>query len=200
MHKIYASLAITLCGLALANCGKKQGDTALPSFTKADSVTEMYLALQDSMLQTWNVMINDDNQKLKAMHNLLHELRITHPEEAEKFEIFEHRIDQLARSRYTQKSMSNTDVVEEYDFASNALVVELIADAESKSQFAYNTTLQRLVDHILLAERRINSYRMEYDSIVYTYNEFIESNKKYLTESDQSLSLEKKPLFQMVSE
>ncbi|HYF67997.1 MAG TPA: LemA family protein [Ohtaekwangia sp.] len=198
MHKIYSSLIITLCGLALANCGKKQGDATLPSFTKADSVTEMYLALQDSMLQTWNVMINDDNQKLKAMHNLLHELSITHPQEAEKFEIFEQRLDQLARSRYTQKSMSNTDVVEEYDFASNALVVELIADAESKPQFAYNTTLQRLVDQILRAERRINNYRMEYDNIVYTYNEFIDQNKNYLTEADQTL--EKKPVFEMVSE
>ncbi len=184
----------------LVNCGKKGHDTTeKPSFTKADSLTEFYLALQDSMHRTWNMMINDDNQKIKTMRNLLHELRVTHPEDSEKYNSLTERIDQLARLRYTQKSMANADVIVEYDEASVALIRELIAEAESKSQYAYNSTLQILVEQIQMSEERVQGFRQEYDSIVYTYNQFLDTNQKELSETED-VSLDKKPLFQMVSE
>ena len=73
--------AILSCPVSviLFNCGKK-GEMHQTTFTRADSLTDLYLSLQDSMLQSWNIMINDDNQKIKAMHNLLHELMITLPQ------------------------------------------------------------------------------------------------------------------------
>lgn len=186
--------------MALWNCGDRQAARQETTFTKVDSLTDFYLALQDSMLQSWNIMINDDNQKIKAMTNLLHELKVSHPEERELLSAYEERLDQLIRLRYTQKSMANADVVEEYDFASNSLVGELISITESKTEFAYNTTLQKLVDEIRAADQRVNNYRIDYDSIVTAYNHFLEKNKDYLTEIDQSSTPEKKPLFQMVSE
>jgi hypothetical protein len=78
---------------------------------------------------------------------------------------------------------------------------DLISEAESKSQFAYNSTLQILVEQIHGANERINVYRQEYDSIVHTYNQYVETNFNYLNESGEAASsLDKKPLFQMVSE
>ena len=198
MRNLSCSLLVLLTGILLIHCGEKP--TSDPSaFTRADSLTEHYLRLQDSLHHTWNVMINDDNNKLKAMQNLLHELHITHPEDAERLSQFEERLIQLHRMRYTQKSMSNSHVVEEYDFASNALVVELIAEAESRKEYSYNTTLQKLVDNILLADQRMMNYRYEYDSIGYVFNTFVENNKEFLGETDHALSLEKKPLFQIIS-
>jgi hypothetical protein len=147
------------------------------------------------------MMINDDNQKIKAMRNLLHELEVTHPEDKERYAGLAERIDQLTRLRYTQKSMSNIDVIIEYDEASRSLMRDLISEAESKSQFAYNSTLQILVEQIHGANERINVYRQEYDSIVHTYNQYVETNFNYLNESGEAASsLDKKPLFQMVSE
>jgi hypothetical protein len=46
----------------------------------------------------------------------------------------------------------------------------------------------------------MSGYREQYDSIVYTYNQFLESNMEHLTESEEGVPLNKKPLFQMVSE
>ena len=161
-------------GIVLVNCGKK-AEITHPTFTKADSLTDLYLSLQDSVLQSWNVMINDDNQKIKAMHNLLHELMITS----------------------NQKSMANEDLIEEYDFASNLLVTELITQAESKTEFAYNTTLQKLVEEIRVADQRVNLYREEYDAITFKYNTFLERNRNYLSEITQKDSIELRPLFQM---
>jgi hypothetical protein len=184
--------------LTFLSCSEqKQQDQ--PHFTKADSLTDTYLDLKDSMLETWNAMINDDNQKLKAMHHLLHELGVSDPSKKEELQAYQERLDQLVNSRYTQKTMENAHIIEEYDFASNSLVTELIALAEAQPQFAYNTTLQKLVESIRTADQRIENYRSDYDQIASDYNSFIEENKKFLHEMEED-TFEKKPLFQMVAE
>ena len=185
-------------GIVLLNCGKK-AEITHPAFTRADSLTDLYLSLQDSVLQSWNVMINDDNQKIKSMHDLLHELLIISSDERDQLTKYEEQLDQLTRLRYTQKSMGNADVIEEYDFASTTLVRELISLAESQTEYTKNTTLQKLVEDIRLADERVNNYREGYDLIVMQYNEFLESNKSFLQEANRDDSLEKKHLFQMVS-
>lgn len=186
-------------GIALFNCGKKAEITDA-TFTKADSLTDLYLSLQDSVLQSWNVMINDDNQKIKAMHNLLHELMITSSNQDDQLHAYEEQLDHLSDLRYNQKSMANEDLIEEYDFASNLLVTELITQAESKTEFAYNTTLQKLVEEIRVADQRVNLYREEYDAITFKYNTFLENNRNYLREITQKDSVELRPLFQMTYE
>src|SRR5688572_29661014 len=184
-----------------AICSCQEGTrTDQTRFTKVDSLTDTYLNLKDSMLHTWNAMINDDNQKIKAMNNLLHELIVSNPGQRNELKIYQDRLDRLVHSRYTQKSMENVDVIEEYDFASNSLVTELISLAESQTQFAYNTTMQKLVENIRTADQRMANYRQEYDEIAVQFNTFIESNKKWLTEIDPDSFMEKKPLFQMVAE
>jgi hypothetical protein len=166
-------------------------------FTKADSLADVYLNLQESLHVHWNVMINDDNEKIKAMNDLLHELMVTGTNEADLYNSYQERLRQLSRIRFTQKSMVNAHVVEEYDIASNSLIMDLIGAAESKREYTYNTTLQKLVDNILSADQRMIRFRAEYDSLVYAYNRFVNQNKDDLTEA--SLSLEPKPLFQITS-
>jgi len=145
-------------------------------------------------------MIHDDNEKIKAMHNLIHELMVSNPGKREELAAYEERLGQLERLRYTPKTMANNDVVEEYDFASNTLVAEIVALAESQAEFAYNSTLQKLTDKIREADQRMASYREDYDAIVVTYNAFLEKNKNYLHEIDENSSFEKRPMFQMVAD
>jgi hypothetical protein len=185
--------------MACFSC-KQKPKAELTLFTKADSLTDTYLALQDSMLQTWNIMINDDNRKIEAMHNLLHELMVGSPVDQEILKSYEERIENLKTNRYTQKTMAEAQLVEEYDFASNALVTELLSLAESQAQFPYNSTLQKLVDEIRLADQRVTNYREAYDLIAIRYNRFVEQNKQFMKEVDADSFMEKKPLFQMVAE
>lgn len=199
MRTIFSALLLPFYGVMLMNCSVKVTEDTKPAFTKTDSLTDCYLAYQDSMLQSWNVMINDDNQKIKSMHNLLHELIVTGTDERDKLEQFEEQLDQLERLRYTQKSMGNTDIIEEYDFASTALVQELISLTESRTEFAYNTTLQKLVDDIRLADQRVDGYREEYDLIATKFNRFLEKYHQDLKEITHKDSLEKKPLFRMAT-
>jgi molybdopterin converting factor small subunit len=202
MRTLLSGMVITSCAFVFWNCGNKEvtQEQTTTTFTRLDSLTDAYLGLQDSMLQAWNIMIHDDNQKIKAMHNLIHELMISSPEKSEELAIYEQRLDQLMRLRYTQKTMANADVVEEYDFASNSLISELLALAESQTEFNYNTTLQKLAEEINQADQRVNNYREEYDLIVASYNRFIEKNQKDIKDIDAHMSMEKRPMFQMVSE
>jgi septal ring factor EnvC (AmiA/AmiB activator) len=188
------------CSLfVVCSCDHKPKSEAV-KFTKLDSLTDEYLDLKDRMLETWNAMINDDNQKLEAMSNLLHELVVSNPQNREALKTFGDRLIQLRNSRYTQKTMANTHVVEEYDFASNSLVNELVSMAESQRQYSYNTTLQKLVETIRSAEQRVENYRLEYDTIAEEYNRFIDSNRTALKEIDEDTFLEKKPLFQVAEQ
>ena len=91
--------------------------------------------------------------------------------------------------------MHNTDVVEEYDFASNSLVTELVTMAESLSSFSYNTTIQKLVEQIRSSDLRVDNYRADYDSVAVSYNRFLEQNADYLKDITDNDTTEKKPLF-----
>ena len=146
------------------------------------------------------MMINDDNRKLESMYSLIHELVVSGAADQQLLNSYSEQLTQLKRSRYTQKTLSNSDVVEEYDFASNALVTELLSLTESRKEFAYNPTLQKLADQIRTADQRIETYREEYDRITKKYNAFLDRNRTYLKEVDADSVLEKRPLFQMASE
>lgn len=183
--------------LLLAGCEKRPPSNA--SFTRADSLTETYLALQDTMLQVWNTMIHDDNRKIRSMTHLLHELTISNPDKREELHHFEEQLDELAAMRYDQRSMSDAERVIEYDFASNILVIELISLAEAQREFAYNTTLQKLVDSIRAADQRVNNYRTEYDYVARRFNRFIARNRHTLEEINDDRVAER-PLFQVAVE
>lgn len=184
-----------ICVCALLQCNTKS-EIQRNGFTQADSLTEVYLALQDSLHDTWSMMISDDNQKIKSMKALLHELSIGTPYSPEKIDTYNIRIDQLHRIRYTLKTMCNADVIEEYDFATASLVTELITMAESVSSFTYNTTIQKLVEDIRTSDMRVENYRAEYDSAAKAYNLFLERHESRLPEiTDSPNPPAKRPLF-----
>ena len=186
--------------VGLAACGGKSDTATRSDFTRVDSLTETYLMLQDNMLQSWNIMVKDENEKIRAMHELLHGFLASQHDSKDQLVSLEQRLDQLERIRFTQKSMSNAHVVEEYDFSSNSLISELISLAESDPAFSKSAKLQNIVDRIRTADQRVDNYRAQYDAAVGDFNLFLEKNKEYLKEIDQNASPEKRPLFQIASE
>lgn len=170
------------------------------TFSKADSLTEQFLSYQDSLHKVWNVMISRDNQKIETMKNLLHEVMVTNPDKSEYLNSLEARLDQLTRIRYTQKSLSNADVIAEYDLASESVFRELLTTVQSTKEYSYNKTLQHLVRQIESTDAQVFVFRREYDSLVRLYNRFVDNNRESLLENDESLRIEKKPLFRVVSE
>lgn len=204
MKKNVASLRIltALCFglLILVSCQKKAETSQEVSFTKIDSLTEHFLELHDSMLYSWNKMMSDENQKIRAMNNLLHELKISSQFDRETLEALEHRLSQVKNNTITPESIDDNSVVEEYDFATNTLVTELLSMAESHEAYLHNKILQKMVEEIKLTDQRMEENRNIYDAIASEYNNFVETNKLVIWEIDRNASLEKKPLFQAISD
>lgn len=186
--------SILLCG-----CVQRKAIVRESPFTKIDSLTEQYLELQDSMHQAWNIMIHDDNFKIKTMHGLLQELKISNQCDMQTLGLLEQRISELKEMRYDQKTIVDADVIADYDFITNSLITELVSLAESQSDFALNKSLQTLIDEIKAADYRVDNYRHNYDQIALSYNKFLEENKSFIKEIDTHLSADKRPLFHMAS-
>jgi hypothetical protein len=200
MRVLVSALSLVCGGFFFTQCTPDSKGPVHKEFTKADSLTEYYLSLHDSLHQIWNIMIHSDNEKIDAMHGLVHELMVSHPEEIERLKSFEEKIDQLSRIRYTQKSLANVDVIAEYDFATQVVLSELIETVKGTSEFSYNKTLQQLVQTIRETNEEMLFHRHEYDSLIHTYNIFVDANKDNLLQLDETISVEKKPSFRMVSE
>jgi len=190
-------LVVTCCIAGLVGCGGGTSNGPGGDFTKIDSLTETYLALQDTMLQSWNVMVNDENEKIRSMHELLHTLLSLQHYDKDQLISLEKRLEELKRIRFTQKTMSDPHSVEEYDFASNSLISEIISLTESDLQFSTSNELQTLVDQIRTADQRVNTYRSDYDMATTQFNRFLEKYQNDLKEIDQNSSPQKRPLFQM---
>ncbi len=169
-------------------------------YTRIDSLTDTYLNLQDSLLITWNMMVKDENEKLKSMHELMHSMRNGNLFDQKQVMDLEQRLEQVERIRFNQKTMINAHVVEEYDFASNSLISEIVSLAESNPAFLQKKESQRLVDYIKAADQRVSYYRSDYDYVAQKFNAFLDKNNAQLKEIDPSSSNEKRPLFQMASD
>ncbi|MEQ8423651.1 MAG: hypothetical protein RIA63_03010 [Cyclobacteriaceae bacterium] len=192
-------LVSSSCALLLS-CNNQQSAQNKTSFTKVDSLTETYLLLQDSLLHAWNVIAWDEKEKTKAMHGLLKLMSKQEGIDEQQLHSLEQRLDQLDRIRFTQKSLANSYVIEEYDFATNSLVTEILSLAEADSELMKIETTQKLVDKIKLADQRVGDLRTEYDKVAIRYNHFIVKNKRYLDEIDKDCSGEKRALFHMTSD
>lgn len=181
-------------------CKKQQPQQSQAIFTQADSLTEVFLNYQDSILLNWNLMRNDDNKKIKAMLGLLHELEIGGNLDPKNIHALEERIRNLKDTRYTNESISNIELVEEYDFVSNSLISELISLAESHTSYTSNTAMKSLVEQIRMADQRVENYRASYDKLITAYNKYLDQNRAQLENIDVAGNLDKMPMFQTSSE
>lgn len=189
-----------LVSLWAGGCSGDKDASQQTSFTKADSLTDRYLQLQDSILYAWNSLVSDDNKKFSSMHELLHELLVRGDHDKDELISMELRLSKVTSLPITQESIDNSALLEEYDFATSTLVTELLGLAESQESFSRSKKLQNIVEEIRLADQRVENNRLQYDAIVREYNRFLERNKNLVKDIDVGNPPEKKPLFQAVSE
>ena len=179
----------------LLSCGRSATSSEKTTFTHLDSLTETYLTLQDTLLQSWNILAKDEHDRLEAVDEALHHLVQFSEPSLPQLASLKARLDQLKQIHITQKTMANPYVVEEYDFASNSLVSEILSITEANPKIVQDKLLSNLIDKIKLSDQRIFNYRMGYDSIANQFNAFLERNKIHLKEIDENNSVEKRSVF-----
>ena len=189
-----SGFAVALSAGLLLSCGRSTTSNEKTAFTHIDSLTETYLILQDTLLNSWNKLVNDENEKIEALNAALsHLTSIVEPRDL--VSSLDLQLLQLRQIRITQKTLYNPDVVDEFDFASNSLISEIISLAEANPTLKKNREFQSIIEKIKISEGRVTIYRSDYDSIAQEFNSFLESNKLVLKDIDQNCSLEKRPLF-----
>lgn len=191
-------ITVVCAMVTLWSCRHQDAKHGKTSFTKVDSLTETYLSLQDSLLHAWNVMAWDEKEKIKAMHNLIHMMHEQKGFNDQQLVTLEQRLDQLDRIRFTQKSVANTFLIEEYDFASNSLISEILSLTEGDPELIEKEDVQKYVDKIKMIDQRVPTLRYQYDQVAIRFNSFLEENEKYLREIDKDRMGEKISLFQSI--
>lgn len=184
-----------LIGMVLSGCSKSDQKENLTAFTKADSLTDKYLELEDNMLVAWNQVVSNDNAKVRMMHTIVHELLLSNQYNKEVLIAIESRLKELSDFKFTQETIKDPTSIEEYDFATNTLFSELVIMAQSNETFAHNPSLQKMVEELKQLDQQVETNRSNYDIIALEFNRFIEKNKSMLTD----INAEKKALFQMTA-
>lgn len=194
-----SGVGLLIGSFALASCVRSTVSNEKTNFTHIDSLTETYLTLQDSLLHSWHLLVKDEDQKLKALENTINQLVKLSPSNIAQLEVLKTRLNQLKEIHITQKTLSNQDVVEEYDFASNSLISEVLSIADANPALLADNQLSSSIEKIKVTDQRALNFRLAYDSIANEFNAFLEKNKGMLKEIDNSTSLEKRPMFNTAS-
>ena len=193
------SFGLMIGSFALVSCVRSTVSNERTNFTHVDSLTETYLTLQDSLLHSWHLLAKDEDQKLNAVENTINRLVKLSPSNIAQLEVLKTRLNQLKEIHITPKTLSNQDVVEEYDFASNSLISEVLSIADASPALLADTQLSSAIEKIKVTDQRTLNFRLAYDSIANEFNAFLEKNKGILKDIDNSTSLEKRPVFNTIS-
>lgn len=158
-------------------------------FSRLDSLTDTYLALNDSLLTSWNRVVRDEIDKSKTFQELIDKIKANGETGAREVEALQMRILQLDRIRFNQKNMDQPHVVEEYDKACVAIVNDLIAKT-SPMEEAVST-------RDWFEEFRAANYarRAYYDSLAEAFNTFVRQHRTTLKDLGPTTQLDEKPLF-----
>lgn len=154
------------------------------TFSKADSLTDAYLVLSDSVLQSWNRIVGNEIDKSRALQEIITDLDNASLLTEELRESFQVRMEQLEKIRFTQESIADPQSVEDYDLAFQSIVDDLSKLTKDNA----NNLFKSLQENSL-------TRRLSYDSLARSLNEFLQENRSVLKDVNANNELDAKPLF-----
>jgi hypothetical protein len=157
-------------------------------FSKADSLTDAYLVLNDSVLQSWNRIVGNEIDKSRTLQEVIEDLDNANLLSEEVRESFQVRMDQLEKIRFTQQTIVDPQVVEDYDAALQSLIDDISKIAATAAATDTNKMFRYLQENSFIN-------RTSYDSLARTFNNFIEQNRSTLKDFTTNNELQEKPLF-----
>lgn len=183
------SCGVILMVLLTSGCNTTHTTQDPTQFTKLDSLTDIYLVLHDSVLASWNKVVRNEVDKEAILNELMRKSKALPSMDSSTIGSIQSRIEQLQRIRFTQKSMVNHYVVEEYDRACISLLEELV------NLSANDLEIEIIIERIEDLQQSSYENRYYYDSLAKHFNTFVNLNAPVLRESGNANELLEKPLF-----
>ena len=198
MKKLIGILFVVIAALFLSNCKR----TSKPSGSEQkeiDALVNALMVLEDSVDSAWEVMINDDDEKIQFMKRLLLEVSYTNIYNKDRFEELNQMIEDLQGLRYDRNTMSNSDLIDQYDSATFEVtghIFEFVTDHPSYDQFPL---MEELISDINDKNGMILIYRVHYDGFAIERNKVVQDNNDGLSQRLSESDLQLLPLFQLAS-
>lgn len=181
----------------LASCSTSKDQRAAGG--KADSLMLEYLALQDSVAQHWNVMIEDDDEKLFYLKRLLLEVSYTNNYDKAHYDALVASVDSLKNMRYDQTTMSDSNLIDAYDSVTWVVINRVTQFAVNHPNYQDNPLMEELIGDIQAKNNFVLMHRIHYDNWVKALNEFKRKHRKTILRQSPDADLENMPLFQLPS-
>lgn len=175
-----AAVAAIACACSTSNSIQEHTST----FSKADSLTDAYLVLNDSVLQSWNRIVSIENDKARTLQEIINDLDASSLLTDELRESFQVRMEQLEKIRFTQESIKDPQAVQDYDVAFSSIVDDITRLTKDDPAKMFGNLINNS-----------STNRLSYDKIANAFNAFVQKNKSMLKDVSTNNELEAKPLF-----
>jgi hypothetical protein len=195
----YSRLPLLVPVLALmmySGCKRRPSISA----EKLDSIRLEYKSLSSASADYWRIMMEEDDKKLFYMKRLLQEVSYADEYDSLKYAELMGRLESLKASRYDEKSMANSSLIDQYDSLTIDLVPEIEQYARALPDFSKYPLMQELIDEINEMDNNVLFKRVDYDNAAEQYNALVNEFGTYLQESDPGGDYAAKPLFKIVGE
>ena len=166
--------------IAFTACGTGRSGASLE---EQQRLTQQYDSLYQAVTERWQVMIDDDNEKLFYMKRLLDEVSYTGNYDQANYDSLVLAVEMLKNSRYDSVSMADSDLIDAYDASSSALTSQVIVLAQDHPEFSHYPLMEELIYDISDANDRVLLHRIRFDQAARGYNEFVEQQAQRLDKS-----------------
>jgi hypothetical protein len=180
--KAGVSVLLLMLVAVIITCRPKQHRPVTTAFTRIDSLTDVFLSLQDTLLHSWHLLLKNETEKLTNIDLMLDILQQSTDVDQSAVLQLRGRLVQLRQTKLSETTLSQPTLLEEYDFASNALITELQALVEQSPALRGNTQLSTLADLVAEADQRVFLLRQQHDTLVVKFNQFLDKYQSDLSE------------------
>jgi hypothetical protein len=197
MKRIF--LLLILSALFLANC-KQTRDSNKISNSKIDTTIQRLKVIEDSISRSWNYMAKNEEDMFFNINRLLQEIEYIPGHDKVVVDSLRKANERAKTIRYTQETMKNSALIDQYDELSTALVDNVLRFAQSVKGLEKHQVAVELMDEIPQQFQKIYLNRVHYDFHIKDYNQLLNKNKKKLEKRDPAFKeAQPKPMFQLSS-
>jgi len=169
-------LVITACAASCKHDGTKAGADNPGSVA---AVKAQFDILRDSVDAKWRNVDYGDVQLLGTTGLLLRELKAVPGMDVAKVQALDKANTQLKARRYSQETMSNSALIDQYDAAQDSLL-NIIYPVAAPNGNAPTEAIRNYVEGMQQSNATVVSDRIEYDRAAKSYNDYLQLHQAEL--------------------
>lgn len=164
----------------LINCTKKKQEKE-SSIKTSEKPKSEFITLSDSVNNTWNFMIGEDDRKLLLVKRLIEEISYTPQPDPSKIEKVKLVLEKVKARRYTQFNLAEGDNIDFYDRSTDTLLRSVYQLAAVTPNIDRYPLVNELISDVSQLDNQVVIQRARYDHWAKNYNAYLESKKEEIS-------------------